>query len=64
MKKPEQKRYIVRKYVMATSAHQALKMERKMRPDDVYVDDDWKKENKELSSAIGFTVESNYEEED
>ena len=44
---------------MAKSAQDALRKERKHRPDDVWVDEDWKKENqKELVSAIGFTVES------
>jgi hypothetical protein len=63
MKKSDLKRYVVRKYVMATSAHQALRKERKIRPDDVYVDDDWKKENpKKLESAIGFSVEREYED--
>lgn len=51
------KRYIVRKYIMARSASEALRKERKTRPDDVWVDDEWKKDNKELASAIGYTVE-------
>jgi hypothetical protein len=59
-----QKRYIVKKYIMAKSAHEALKKERKVRPDDVWVDEDWKKENpNQLESAIGFNIETNYEEE-
>ena len=45
MKKPIKKRYIVKKYIMAKSAHEALKLERKARPDDVWVDEDSKKEN-------------------
>jgi hypothetical protein len=62
MPKQPEKRFIVRKYIMATSVHEALKKERRMRPDDVWVDDDWKKENPtQLQSAIGFTVESEYE---
>ncbi len=57
MKTPE-KRYIVKKYIMATSAQQALRKERKVRPDDVWIDEDWKKDNQtELVSAIGFNVE-------
>ena len=53
----QEKRYIVRKYIMATSAQQALKRERSMRPDDCWVDETWIKDNpKELISAIGFTV--------
>lgn len=50
------KRFIVRKYVMASSAAEALKIERKYRPDDCWVDDEWMKNNREASSAIGFAT--------
>lgn len=51
------KLYIVRKYILASSAHEALRKERRTRPDDVWVDEDWKKENKaQLESCIGFEV--------
>ena len=54
-----EKRYIVRKYIMVKSCHEALRKEHRHRPDDVWVDDDWKKENsQQLSSAIGFTTDS------
>ena len=57
------KRFIVRKYIMATSAHEALKNERRYRPDDVFIDSDWSKENpNELRSTIGFTVEQDYDD--
>lgn len=57
MAKPLLKRYIVRKYIMAKSAHEALNKEKRTRPDDVWLDDEWKKENpNQLVSAIGFTV--------
>lgn len=43
---------------MATSAQQALRKERKVRPDDVWVDEEWAKVHpNELVSAIGFSVE-------
>lgn len=46
---------------MASSAHDALKRERRHRPDDVWVDEEWKKENKNsLESAIGYNVEHDY----
>jgi len=63
-KKPiKPKRYIVKKYIMARSAHEALRKERRVRPDDVWVDEDWKKENPNvLESAIGFEVKSDYED--
>jgi hypothetical protein len=55
----KEKRFIVRKYIMAKTAHEALKKERRYRPDDVWVDEDWKRDhNKDLSSAIGFTTDS------
>lgn len=39
------KLFIVRKYVEASSAKQAIKLEKKCPIDDVYVDEDWKKNN-------------------
>lgn len=49
------KRFILRKYIMAYSAQEALKKDRITRPDDIWIDDEWKKENPNvLSSAIGF----------
>lgn len=51
------KRYIVRKYILARSVSEALSKERRTKPDDAWVDEDWKKENpNQLSSAIGFTI--------
>ena len=58
MKQPL-KRYIVRKYIMAKSAREALRKDRTHLPDDVWVDEKWKEDNaKDLSSAIGFTTNS------
>lgn len=63
MKNKRQKLFIVKKYIMASSAHDALKKERRHRPDDVWVDDDWRKQNPtELESAIGFNIDVDYEE--
>lgn len=46
---------------MARSAQEAIKKERRIRPDDVWVDEDWKKENKSsLISAIGYHVDHDY----
>lgn len=59
----QKKRYVVRKYIMANSAHEAIKKERKYRPDDVYIDSDWQKNNDEkVVSAIGFTYEPDYQD--
>lgn len=42
---------------MAKSAQDALKKEKKVLPDDVWVDEDWKKENpNQLESIIGFNL--------
>ena len=46
-------RYIIRKYVMARSAAEAIRLDKKAKPMDVWVDEDWKKEN-QLTSAVGF----------
>jgi hypothetical protein len=54
------KRYIVRKYIMARSVVDALQFEVDRKPDDCWVDDEWKKDNPtELVSAIGFRLPSN-----
>lgn len=54
---PGKKMFVVKKYVMARSARDAIKMEGKVSPDDVYVSDDWANgKGKELASAIGFSV--------
>lgn len=37
--KPKLKRFIIRKYVMTQSAVEAIKNERKHKPDDVWLDD-------------------------
>jgi hypothetical protein len=51
------KRFIIKKYIMAKSAQDALKKEKKVLPDDVWVDEDWKKENpNQLESIIGFNL--------
>jgi len=57
----KEKRYIVRKFIMAKSCQEALKKEKKIIPDDCWVDEDWKKDHQQdLVSAIGFSV-NNYE---
>lgn len=55
--KVPEKRYIVRKYILARSAQEALKKDKTTKPDDCWVDEDWKKENpNQLQSAIGFEI--------
>ena len=51
------KLFVVKKYVMAKSAAEAIRKERTIAPDDVWVDDDWRKANKDnLAEAIGFSL--------
>ena len=59
-KKPEQKKlFIVRKYVWAKDAKQAIQVEKKKKVDDVWVDDDWKRNSNQPKDAIGFYVPTN-----
>lgn len=48
------KRFIVKKYVFATSAIGALRKEKSIRSDDCWVDEEWMKENKEDTRVVGF----------
>jgi len=50
-KKNPNKRFIVRKYIMAQSAADAIKKDKLAPVFDVWVDDDYKKDNE-----IGFIV--------
>lgn len=64
-KKDDRKLFIVRKYVMAVDAQQAIKLAKDLKPDDVYVSDEWKQgKNAQLASAIGFVAyEDTYEKD-
>jgi hypothetical protein len=46
------KMYIVRKYIMATSASQAIRKDKTTAVHDAWVDNEWKTDH--LASAIGF----------
>lgn len=51
----KEKLFIVRKYIKAKSAADAIKKDRAHPVDDVWVDDEWKKgEANKLSESIGF----------
>lgn len=51
------KLFVVRKYVMAKSAQEAIRKEKIAPVDDVWIDEDWKRKGAErLESAIGFVV--------
>ncbi len=52
---PAQKMFIVRKYVLAKDAAQALRFEKKQAADDVWLDDDWKKAQPNAGAEVmGF----------
>lgn len=47
--------FVVKTYVMAKSASEAIRKSRKLNPDDVWIDEEWKKgQATQLASAIGF----------
>jgi hypothetical protein len=51
------KLYVIKKYVKATSAAEALRKERNVAADDVWVDDNWRKSQRDnLAEAIGFAL--------
>ena len=54
----KEKLFVVRKYIKAKSILDAIKKEKEVEPDDIWVDDDWKKQNDneetKLTSAVGF----------
>lgn len=62
-KKNNKQLYIVRKYIWAKSAPEAIKLERKVPVQDCWIDDEWKKSSNAPKDAIGFYVPSNNEYE-
>lgn len=55
----KQKLFVVKKYIMANSAQEALKKENKYRADDCWVDEDWRNKQKDFSeveSSMGFKL--------
>ena len=52
-----EKRYVIRKYIMAKSASDALKKERKFKADECWLDEKWVDlQNKDNGPAIGFAL--------
>ena len=50
------KQYIVRKYIMAKSAKEAIKLDNKSEVDDCWVDEDWKAGQYEKPQDVGFKI--------
>lgn len=64
-KKNQEQLYVVRKYVMARSAAEAIEKERGTSVRDVWLDDEWRKtQHNDLVDAIGFELERYQQEED
>jgi hypothetical protein len=52
------KMYVIRKFIKANSAAQALRLEKKLPADECYISDDWKEgKNQNLADAMGFKSE-------
>ncbi len=58
------KLFVIRKYIWAQSAQQAIKKDIRHPVDDVWVDDEWKKNSNAPKDAIGFYVPDNEDDED
>ena len=54
--------YVVRKYIKAVSAQQALNKDKTTTVHDLWIDNEWK--DKELASCIGFDNGIKKDEED
>lgn len=57
LKEKELKKYAVKKFVMATSVMDAIKREKTATVDEVWVDQDWMRNQPNKPSVIGFMTE-------
>lgn len=58
MQKSKSKLFVVRKYIKAIDAAQAIRKDKKTAVHDVWVDDEWAKgQRNQLADAIGFSME-------
>lgn len=57
MKKPK-KLFVIRKYIYARDVSEAIRIDSKTKPDEVWVDEEWKKINTEhqFKNEVGFKV--------
>jgi hypothetical protein len=51
MPKQSDKLFIVRKYVKASSAAEAIRKERSIAPDECFLDEEWRKANLDISTG-------------
>lgn len=57
-KNPNNKLFIVKKYVWAKNARDAIRLENKQVADDVWVDEEWKKQPP-IGGNMGFYTREN-----
>jgi hypothetical protein len=51
------KLYVIQKYIVASSIVEALKLEKHTRPEEIWLDEDWKKAHKPaMGKSIGFKI--------
>ena len=56
----DKKRYIIRKYIIATSIGDALKLDRSTQADECWVDPEWLKlQDDQIKGKIGFSDSKN-----
>lgn len=64
MVRSKPKLFVVRKYIKATDAAQAIRKDKQTPVHDVWVDDEWAKgQRNQLADAIGFGVERKTEDD-
>lgn len=52
--KKDKRKYTITKYVMASSATEALKLDKTTEPDDVYLQHDEKWKEEDIKKPMGF----------
>lgn len=52
----KKKLYIARKYLMATSLAEAIKIEKKTALDEIWLDEDYRKSHDEFQKSVGFKI--------
>jgi hypothetical protein len=62
MAKKTDKLFIVKKYIWAQDAKQAIRKDKTHPVEDVWIDDEWKRNSNTPKDAMGFYVPDNNEE--
>lgn len=48
------KKFVIKKYIMASCAQDALKKERSIQADDCWIDEEWRRKNDNEENVVGF----------